>query len=446
MTHRQLERGGPGSVASPDADDTGCSVLHVDLDAFFASVEVMRRPELRGRPVIVGGTGNRGVVSSASYEARARGVHSAMPVVRARRLCPDAVFVQPDGRAYEQVSRNVMEILRAVTDRVEQISIDEAFLDVRGAGRRLGSPARIAELIRAQVVDEQHVTCSVGVASSKFVAKLASTRAKPDGMLVVPVDRVVEFLHPLPVGALWGVGEKTEEVLARLGLRTVADLAHTPVDTLVRALGPAAGRHLHALSWGRDDRAVVPVEPDRSIGAEETFPRDVDDPEVVHRELLRLATGVATRLRKAGMAGRTITVKVRFADFTTITRSRTLRAPTDVTREIATAAASIFDGLNLQRARLRLVGVRVEHLVEVDSTPRQLELSERAAGWREADAAVDRAAHRFGRGAVRPARLIEGGPGGGEDRWAGPGVTPRPPRPQPEGRTQGRPGRTGPAH
>ncbi len=404
MSRAQLRRGPRLDGAG---DDTGCTVLHVDMDAFYASVELRRRPELRGQPVIVGGLGNRAVVLSATYEARAFGVHSAMPMTRARRLCPQAVVVPPDHGDYAAASTGVMEVFRSVTPVVEPISLDEAFLDVSGAVRRLGSPAVIGELIRARIADEQQLTCSVGVAASKFVAKLASTRAKPDGLLVVPRDGVVAFLHPLPVGALWGVGERTEEVLLRLGLRTIGDLAHTPVATLQRALGQAAGAHLAALAWGRDERRVVAGEPDKSIGAEETFPTDVDDPAVVLRELLRLSERTAARLRSAGHAGRTVSIKVRFADFSTITRSRTLPVATDVGREIYDVARGLYTALGLGRARIRLVGVRVEGLVDADGEPRQLVLDERPAGWREAELAVDRAARRFGSGTVRPATLVD---------------------------------------
>lgn len=404
MTRRQLDR--PGVRGRPDADDTGCTVLHVDMDAFFASVSLRDRPELRGLPVLVGGRGSRGVVLSATYEARAFGIHSAMPMARARRLCPQAVVVPPDHDAYARVSAAVMEIFRSVTPVVEPLSLDEAFLDVSGARRRCGRPAVIARELRDRVADEQRITCSVGVAATKFIAKLASTRCKPDGLLVVPRDDVVAFLHPLPVGALWGVGERTEEVLLRYGLRTVGELAHTPVATLARMLGPTAGPHLHALAWGRDERRVVASEPERSVGAQETFARDVDDPEVVRRELLRLAEKVAARLRAGGVRGRTVTLTVRFADFTTITRSRTLREATDVGQEVYATAAGLHEALGLDRARLRLVGVRVEGLVDAGSAPRQLLLDARPAGWEEADRAVDRAVLRFGPGAVRPAALV----------------------------------------
>ena len=400
---QQLHR--PGPPTGPPGDDAGCTVLHVDMDAFYASVELLSRPELRGTPVIVGG-GTRGVVLSATYEARAFGVHSAMPMTRARRLCPQATVVPASHGRYSAVSAGVMEVFRSVTPLVEPLSLDEAFLDVAGAVRRLGRPAEIGQLIRDRVADEQGITCSVGVASTKFVAKLASTRSKPDGLLVVPAADVVAFLHPLPVGALWGVGEKTEQALTRLGLRTVGDIAHTPLTTLVRALGQATGTHLHALSWGRDERTVEPHEPDRSIGAEETFSRDVDDPEVVLRELLRLCERTASRLRSAGLAGRTVSIKVRFADFTTITRARTLHEATDVAADLYATARGLFDALRLDRARLRLVGVRVEKLVASETSPRQLELGERTQGRREAEQAADRAALRFGSGVVRPGSLV----------------------------------------
>ena len=387
------------------ADDTGCPILHVDMDAFYASVELLERPELRGRPVIVGATGPRGVVLSATYEARRFGVHSAMPMTRARRLCPQAVVIPPNHDKYAEVSNGVMELFRSVTPLVEQLSTDEAFLDVAGARRRLGPPAAIAAALRAQVAERHGITCSVGVASTKFVAKLASRQCKPDGMLMVPVDKVVEFLHPLPVAALWGVGERTEQALVRLGIRTVGDLAHVPVATLRREFG-AAGEQLAELAWGRDERRVTPHVPDKSIGAEETFPYDVSDPAEIRRELLRLSERVAARLRAAGRVGRTVSVKLRRSDFTTVTRSRTLREPTDVGREIYATARELYAASGLDRVRLRLVGVRVENLRPAETATHQLSLGERDTGWREAERAMDAAARRFGSGAVRPASLV----------------------------------------
>jgi DNA polymerase-4 len=389
-------------------DDEGCSILHVDMDAFYALASLLSRPELKGTPVIIAGGGNRGVVLSATYEARKFGVASAMPIARARRLCPQATVVAPDYARYERISRAVMAVFASVTPIVEPLSLDEAFLDVSGARRRLGSPRQIAQRIRDTIADEQGITCSVGVATTKFIAKLASGLAKPDGLLVVPEAEVVGFLHQLPVGALWGVGDRTEEALQRLGLHTVADIAHTPLDTLRRALGDNAGPALYALAWGRDSRPVMPTRRERSIGADETFSFDVDDPAYIHRELLKLSDRTAARVRAAGMVGRTISIKVRFSDFTTITRSRTLRDPTDVSRDIYATALALFDALGLQRARLRLVGVRMEGLMDSDQAPVQGLLDEPEHGWRDADRAVDQASARFGAGAVRPASLVEG--------------------------------------
>ncbi|MBD5830813.1 DNA polymerase IV [Janibacter melonis] len=389
-------------------DETGCGVMHVDMDAFYASVTLRHHPELVGTPVIIGG-GERGVVLSATYEARAFGVTSAMPMVRARRLCPRATVLAPDHHEYSAVSKGVMRIFEGITPFVEPISLDEAFLDVSGATRLLGAPTAIAERIRAQVRAEQGITCSVGIASTKFVAKLASGLAKPDGVLLVPADEVVDFVQQLPVGALWGVGDRTEETLARLGLRTVADIAQTPLEQLVRDLGAATGAHLHDLAWGRDPRHVQPVHRERSIGHERTFSSDVGDPEVVRRVLLGLAEKAASRLRAQALVGRTVSIKVRFSDFTTITRSRSLSTPTDVSRDIYAVARELYDGQGVQKARIRLVGVRVEGLSDSASTPVQGLLDEPEHGWRDADRAVDRASARFGTGSVQPASLIRGG-------------------------------------
>jgi len=405
MSRSQVRR--PSGRIGFGADDTGCTILHVDMDAFYAMVSLRERPELHGLPVVIGGGRTRGVVLSATYEARALGVHSAMPISRAHRMAPNAVFIEPDHHAYAEVSRNVMALFESITPIVEPLSLDEAFLDVSGALRRLGSPIAIAELIRARVQDEQQITCSVGVATTKFVAKLASTRAKPDGLLVVPADKVIAFLHPLPVGALWGVGEKTEEHLTRLGLRTVGDIANTPLATLQRALGQAGGTHLHELSWGRDPRRVSPHEPDKSVGNETTFEHDIDDPAIIHAHLLRLSDQVAARLRAAGYVSRTLSLKVRFADFSTITRSRTLSRPTDVGKDIYDTVRGLYDALGLQRVRVRLVGVRAEGLADTADAPRQLLLGEPEHGRREAEVAVDALRARYGSAAVRPARLVD---------------------------------------
>ncbi|MEJ7833953.1 MAG: DNA polymerase IV, partial [Nocardioides sp.] len=410
-------------VNSAGAPSTPTPILHIDMDAFYASVMTRDRPELQDVPVIVGG-GHRGVVLAANYPARQYGVRSAMTGTRARRLCPHAVVLQPDYDTFTTVSTAVMENFRRVTPLVEAISLDEAFLDVRGSVRRLGSPLQIAEHLRAVIHDEQRITCSVGVAASVSVAKLASRRAKPDGLLVVPPEEITSFLHPLDVGELYGVGEKTQALLHRLGLVTVGDVAHTPLRTLQRAVGHHLGRHLHELSWGADRREITPRstgvfghgqksgqksgegDPDKSMGAQETFGRDTDDREVITRELLKLSAKVTGRMRAAGVAGRTVSITVRFADFTTITRSRTLPEATDVTQEVYRAAVRLYDALGLQRARIRLVGVRVEGLLARERVHRQLVLGEREHGWADADRAVDRATRRFGSTAIRPASLL----------------------------------------
>jgi DNA polymerase IV len=390
-------------------DDTGCHILHVDMDAFYASVEVRDRPELAGKPVIVGGAGGRSVVLSATYQARAFGVHSAMPMARAVRLCPQAAVIPPRHSEYATVSREVMAVFRAFTPEVEALSLDEAFLDISGALRRLGRPAQIGQLIREQVSAQQRITCSVGVATSKFVAKLASAACKPDGLLVIPADGVLDFLHPLPVAALWGVGEKTGLTLARLGLRTVGDLARVPIGSLEQGLGRGAAAHLAALAAGHDERKVVPGAREKSIGAEETFAEDIDDPDTIRRELLRMSGRTARGLRAAGCSGRTVVVKLRLASFKTITRSRTLREPTDVAHQIYTVACELYAAAGLDRgARLRLVGVRATGLVQAGAAGAQLELGERPAPWREAERAVDRIAGRFGADTVRPAALVRG--------------------------------------
>jgi DNA polymerase IV len=399
---------------SGPVDDSGCPILHVDMDAFYASVEVRDRPELAGRPVIVGGLAGRSVVLSATYPARAFGVRSAMPMSRARRLCPHATIIAPRHSLYSAVSREVMAVFRSVTPLVEPISLDEAFLDVSGAIRLLGSPATIGQRIRAQVAEQQQITCSVGIATNKFLAKLASVHCKPDGLLVIPAGAAVAFLHPLPVSALWGVGEKTRQALARLGLQTVGDIAAAPLPVLERDLGKAAAAHLHALADGHDVRPVESSVREKSVGAEETFEVDITDAATVRRELLRLSRRTARALRSGGFAARTITVKLRKSDFTTLTRSRTLSAATSETQQIYATACSLYAASGLSgQARLRLVGVRAAGLVPASAAATQLSLGERGTAWRDAESALDRISGRFGPDAVRPAALIEAGEAGG---------------------------------
>jgi len=397
------------------------TILHVDMDAFYVSVELRRRPELRGRPVVVGGTGPRGVVAAASYEARRFGVYSAMPSSTARRLCPHAVFLSGDHELYASVSRDVHEILREATPIIEPLALDEAFLDVTGAARLLGDGVEIAHRIRQRTVAELDLSCSVGVAPNKFLAKLASVEAKPKasidgirpgiGVFVVEPGRELEYLRPLPVRRLWGVGPATLEKLQRLGVETVGDLHDLGEQALVVALGKASGRHLFALSEARDER---PVETDRavkSIGHEETFARDLHTTGELRTELVRLADGVASRLRANRTGARTLTLKVRFAGFATITRSTTLASP------VATAVA-IIDAIDPLVAAIdptpgvRLLGVhgsnfgepveqlRLEDLlVDSESPP---------ADWTDASAAIDAIRDRFGASAIGPASAVSG--------------------------------------
>lgn len=388
------------------ADDAGCGVLHIDMDAFFAAVELRTRPELAGGPVVVAVDGPRSVVLSANYLAREFGVRSAMPVAVARRLCPQAVYLPPTRGLYAEVSQGVFALFREVTPLVEPLSLDEAFLDVSGALRRLRTtPAAIGAELRARVAAAHGITCSVGVAPVKVVAKLASGMAKPDGMIVVGRQDVLGFLHPLPVSALWGVGARTATALERLGLVTVADVARAPQARVKRAVGAAVGEHVHALANGRDPRPVVAGVPDRSIGAEHTFDADVDDPAALARELLRLSERVAARLRAKGVRGRTVSVKVRFADFTTITRARSLGIATDVAREIHACASALLAAHLPAGARVRLVGVRMEGLSE-EAGGEQLLLGTGQPRWRDAEIAADVARTKFGAAAVRPASLL----------------------------------------
>lgn len=382
------------------------------MDCFYASVMLRGRPELVDRPVFVGGA-ERGVVLSATYAARAAGVRSGMPTRQALRACPDAVVLAPDFEAFGQVSRAVLEIFARVTPEVQVLSLDEAFLDVAGAVRRLGTPFQIAERVRAAVWDEQRIACSVGVAPTPTVAKIATNRAKPDGILVVPPEEVVGFLHGLRVEEVYGVGPRTAAVLHRLGLETVADVAAMPLPPLEAALGRQAARRLSMLARGRDPRSLESgrsqLRAERSMSNERTLAADVRDPGEMRRELLALATKVAGRLRAAGQVGRTVGLRVRYDDFTTIARSRTLAEPTDVTHEVVATAYDLLGALEPLPRPVRLLGVSVEGLRPRGRLERQLVLGERAHGWADLDLAVDRATRRFGRSALRPATLVPRG-------------------------------------
>ena len=405
------------------------TILHVDMDAFYASVEQLRRPELRGKPVIVGGAGARGVVAAASYEARVYGVHSAMSSVRAQRLCPHAIFVGGDHDHYAAVSKRVMAIFGSVTPLVEALSLDEAFLDVTGARRLLGDGRTIAHLVRDRVLEQEGLTCSVGVAASKHIAKLASEAAKPRigstgpepglGVKVVEPGEELAFLHPLPVQALWGVGPKTLERLRGRGITTVGDLAALDEDTAQGILGGANGTHLWLLARGVDERAVVPDQKAKSIGHEETFARDHHTYETLHDQLVRLADSVASRLRAAGVAGRTVTIKVRFNDFRTITRAVTLPTAVDTGPDVVRAASQLLERVD-PTPGVRLLGIHVSQLA--DQAARQLSLDDvEAPSWADATGAVDAIRARYGADAIVPATLA--GPDGikvkrrGDQQW-----------------------------
>jgi DNA polymerase-4 len=380
------------------------TILHVDMDAFYASVAELDNPQYKGKALVVG-AGVRGVVLSANYEARKFGIRAAMPVGRAKRMAPHAIFIPPEHHRYSEISERVMTIFNSYTPLVEPISLDEAFLDVTGSQKLFGTGREIAAKIREQVEKEEGITCSVGIAPSKFIAKLASQHCKPNGMLEIKSDRILEFLHPLPVRAIWGVGPKTAESLDRLGLHTVADIANTARSTLIRALGDATGESLYELAWGRDYRDVVVNEPEKSIGNEETFSRDIDSPEEILREFLRMSEKATARLRDANLFAKTITIKIKFADFSTITRSKTLPLAIDGTHETYEVVKKLYLALRNDGARIRLVGVSLSNLQE--DVPVQLELGARERGWREADSAIDKATARFGRASVRPGRLIK---------------------------------------
>ena len=390
-------------------DDSATPILHVDMDAFFASVELLEHPELAGRPVIVGGASGRGVVSAASYEARAYGVASAMSMAEAHRRCPQAVVLPVRHGLYSQVSRRVMAVLEQVTPLTEKVSVDEAFLDVSGARRRMGPPVAIARWIRAEVRARVGVPASVGVAATKFVAKLASSHAKPDGLLLVPADATQDFLDVLPVGALWGVGDKSARALQRWGIRDVRALAATDVRRLEKILGPAAGRHLHDLAHGIDPRPVSPGREEKSVGTESTFFDTITDRAHARRVLLDQTHQCAARLRAGELRGRVVVLKARGADFVTVTRSRTLSAPTDLARDLFAVVERLFDALPTPGGGFRLLGVRVEGLARPDDGVQLLLDDDPRRGAPER--AADAVRRRWGAGARAPPRR-RGPPGG----------------------------------
>lgn len=378
-------------------------ILHVDMDAFFVEVERRRRPELRGVPVVVGGAGDRAVVASASYEARRYGVRSAMPMRHALQRCPGVRRVAPDHARYAEVSRRVFAVLHGFTPHVEAISIDEAFLDVGGLRLQYSDAESVAHAIRAAIRDDAGLPCSVGIAATKLLAKMASQEAKPDGVFRIPSGRELEFLRPLPVRRLWGVGEATHAALERLGVATIGDLAAVPRTTLVRHLGRSVGEHLADLAAGSDPRRVEPSAAAKSISVEETFERDLTDEETVTSALFELTNRLAHRLRRAGRAGRTVVLKVRYPDFETLTRRRTVAAAVAAEADIRPVVRLLYESLP-RRVPVRLLGVGVASLESGDE-PQQLTLAAGASG--RLGEVADRIRDRFGDDAIRPARLAE---------------------------------------
>ncbi len=380
-------------------------IMHVDMDSFYASVEIRKQPSLARLPMWVGGDG-RGVVLSANRLAKEWGVEGGMPSSRAKRLCPNGIGIRPNFEEYLDASRKVMEIIRTVVAIVEVASIDEAYLDVTGALRMWGSAEAVGQRIRRLVRERERLPCSVGIGPNRLVAKMASRAAKPDGLFEVPPEQVTGFLHPLPVGSLYGIGDSTTTVLHRRGILTVGDLANTPLDSLQRAFGPHQGRALSQLAWGRSSSHVSLQHAGAvGVGNQETFYADTADPAVVKAEILRVASSVARRLRKAGLLGRVVTLGVRFADFKAISGSLTLPSPIDTAHELYAAALTLYAQPRMRAKPIRRVGIRVAGLVPADEAHLQPALGDPDTGWREAEQAADRINNRFGRNAVQRAAL-----------------------------------------
>lgn len=378
-------------------------ILHVDMDSFFVEVERLEHPELRGRAVAVGGAGPRGVIASASYEARARGVRSAQPTSTARRLCPELVVVAPSHGRYGDVSAEVFAIFRSFTPLVEGLSLDEAFLDVRGLRLHFESPVTVAVEVRRRIRVDLGLPASVGVAAVKFVAKLASETAKPDGLRLVTTAEQPSFLETLPATALWGVGPATLAALARLGVETVGDIAGLPVSALVSAVGPSAGKHLHDLANGIDPRPVVADIAAKSLSVEETYESDLGTLDLVETALLAHAQRLSDRLRRSGLRARTVTLKVRWQDFTTVTRSETTAPAVDGARDLYRIARDLMAGVGVA-SPVRLLGLSGTSL-EPAGDPAQLGMST-DGGWVRVEDAVADIRARYGVGAVGPARLV----------------------------------------
>ena len=380
-------------------------ILHVDMDAFFVEVERRRAPGLSGRPVVVGGTGPRSVVASASYEARAYGIHSAMPMTRARRLCRDLLVVPPDHAAYQEMSEQVFAIFRSATPLVEGLSLDEAFLDVSGLRRHYPSSVAVGEEVRRTIRTELMLPASVGVAANKMLAKLCSEQAKPDGIFVLRSEEQARFLATLPVSRLFGVGEATQTMLQRLGVETVGDLGNIPDKALSAAVGPSMAAHLRDLAEGRDDRPVVPDRTAKSVSVEETYDTDLMVPDRAATELMVLCDRLSGRLRRAGLVGRTVSLKVRYSDFTTITRSQTLPAATNSGHRLLGEVRSLFAATPEPERPVRLLGVGVSNLAPTEAGGQEAFEDGPESRWDELEKAMQLARSRFGCDAVKPARM-----------------------------------------
>ncbi len=384
-------------------------IIHVDMDAFFAAVEVKDNPALQGKPVIIGGDPKRdvrSVVSTASYEAREYGIHSAMPLTHAWRRCPHGVFLRGRMSRYVEESKEIMKIFFRFTPLVEQISIDEAFLDVGGCQRLFGSPEEIAEKIQTMVQEERGLSCSVGVAPNKFLAKLASDLEKPGGITVIPASRVEEMLHPLPVEKLWGVGAKTAAKLRSMGIQTIGQLAELNLDLLTASLGKL-GEHVWALARGQDFRTVELTREIKSLSRETTFSQDVQDRDKLNAVLLELAEDVAWRLREHGLRGETVTLKLRYENFQTITRQAALPCATGLAKPVYSKGVELLDNVPLEGRGVRLLGIGVSHLTD-NIVSQQMSLFDDQGEVRELrlTETLDSISCRYGRGAVRRATLI----------------------------------------
>ena len=384
------------------------AIIHLDLDAFYAAVEVLDNPTFKGKPVIVGGSRERGVVSAASYEARRFGIHSAQPMARAMSLCPQGIFLPVRMPRYSEVSKRVFEIFHRFTPLVEPLSIDEAFLDVTGSVTLFGSPDDIAKKIKQKVVEEIGLTVSAGVAPNKFVAKIASDMHKPDGLTVVREGEVKAFLSPLPIAKLWGVGKETQKALSLLGVRTIGDLSSISVDILEAKFGKH-GTHLHLLSQGIDEREVETAREVKSIGKERTYSQDLVDMHGIKRQLLSLATKVSRRLRRQGFQGKTLTLKVKYMDFVQLTRSTTLPQAIDDEREIFRSCCSLLDKTEAGRRPIRLLGITLSQLRDREKET-QLALfrtGKDAEESKKLNLAVDKIRDKYGEDAILPGTLLD---------------------------------------